>query len=206
MKRNLLFLLFYVLLPLVAMADENKYFYFDKSNDGIKYKCCWLGPKKGIAYVESFENGYEEITIPTHIYAYQEDDYGRKYSERTYEVQLYSGYGFKPKQYQTIRKISLPSTIKRIPKYFCSGMINLEEFNCGDISFIGIGAFWNCVSLETFNIPNSVDSICSSAFRNCIKLKNINYTVYMSGAEYYGINVIPNSVKFLGEGVFYNCI
>lgn len=149
---------------------------------------------------------YEEIIIPTEIYAYNDYSYDYIMYEDTYDVQLQSAYSHSiGRGQENIRKLTLPSKFKRIPKYFCYGMINLEEFNCSDISYIGYGAFENCVSLETFNIPNSVDSICGYAFYNCVKLKNINLTQYMSEGEYYNINVIPNSVKYLGFSAFRNC-
>lgn len=55
MKCNFLLLMVSLLLPLAASADDNSYFEFCKGNDGIRYKCCYKGPNKGIAYVLSFD-------------------------------------------------------------------------------------------------------------------------------------------------------
>jgi len=204
MKRKILFFVVSLLLPLAACADD--YFEFWKGNDGIRYRCYYKGPKKGIAYVCSFDRDYEEIIVPTQIYAYNDYEFETPMYENTYEVHLLSAYTYSgDANGRNIKKLTLPSKFKRIPQYFCSGMINLEEFKCGEITFIGSGAFRNCVSLKTFNIPNSVDTICSIAFENCVNLKSINLTEYLSGGQFYRINVIPNSVKFIGGGAFRNC-
>ena len=62
-----------------------------------------------------------------------------------------------------------------------------------DISWvksIGECVFYDCVSLESIAIPDSVKSIGDSAFDSCTSLKSI---------------IIPNSVKSIGNGTFYNC-
>lgn len=57
------------------------------------------------------------------------------------------------KDYQIIRNIVLPSTIKKI----------------------GSNAFKGCTFLESVKIPNTVESIGDYAFDGCTKLKTINY-------------------------------
>ena len=52
------------------------------------------------------------------------------------------------------------------------------------------GAFYNCTSLTSVTIGNSVTSIGSSAFKGCTNLKSIT---------------IPNSVTSIGQDVFSNC-
>ncbi len=51
-------------------------------------------------------------------------------------------------------------------------------------------AFFNCSTLESVVIPNSVTSISNYAFSGCRKLKSV---------------IIPNGVTNIGEGMFSNC-
>ena len=58
------------------------------------------------------------------------------------------------------------------------------------VKSIGDGAFWDCSSLTSLTIPNSVTSIGSSAFLGSSSLTSIT---------------IPNSVKSIGGGAFQYC-
>ena len=63
------------------------------------------------------------------------------------------------------------------------------------VTFIGVGAFYNCSSLTSVTIPNSVTSIGyigdgTGAFSGCSSLTSVT---------------IPNSVTYIGTGTFYNC-
>ena len=72
-------------------------------------------------------------------------------------------------------------------------------YNCNSITSINLPnsvakineyAFYNCSSLLSVNIPNSVTSIGSYAFKDCASLRNI---------------VIPNSVTYISNSVFAGC-
>ena len=58
------------------------------------------------------------------------------------------------------------------------------------VSSIGVEAFYNCTSLTSATIPDSVASIGDSAFSGCTSLTSVT---------------IPNSVESIGDNAFQNC-
>ena len=92
-----------------------------------------------------------------------------------------------------------------------------EEVICTDGTFkvtkIGEKAFYNCTTLTSVSIPNSVKTIGISAFSGCIAMTSISLgnsiTAIDFGAFYCcaSLNEIsfPNSITFIGGESFYNC-
>lgn len=72
--------------------------------------------------------------------------------------------------------------------YDCSSLTSITIFD--SLTSIEYCAFENCTSLTSILIPDGVTSIGSSAFYNCSSLKNIT---------------IPGSVTSIGGAVFENC-
>ena len=83
------------------------------------------------------------------------------------------------------------------------------------VRLIGGAAFFNCTSLTSITIPNSVISIGAGAFYACTSLtsvtfpNNIEFTSIRAGA-FYGCTgltsvTIPNSVTSIGDEAFSNC-
>ena len=66
-----------------------------------------------------------------------------------------------------------------------------RDTHLSKIRFIGDWAFWDCSSLTSINIPNSVTSIGEWAFMQCSSLTSIN---------------IPNSVTSIKPYAFQGCI
>ena len=72
--------------------------------------------------------------------------------------------------------------------YNCSSLTSITIPN--SVTSIGYSAFYNCSSLTSISIPNSVTSIGDQAFFDCSSLTSIT---------------IPNSVTEVGAAVFYGC-
>ena len=72
--------------------------------------------------------------------------------------------------------------------YNCTSLTSVTIPN--SVTSIGEGAFNGCQSLTSIDIPNSVTTIGESAFSDCDDLKSIN---------------IPNSVTSIGERAFFWC-
>ena len=81
------------------------------------------------------------------------------------------------------------------------------------ITYIGNYAFYNCDSLTSVIIPNSVTSIGDSAFYNCTSLKSVTIgnSVTSIGKETFRYCssltsvTIPDSVTLIGNYAFRNC-
>ena len=72
--------------------------------------------------------------------------------------------------------------------YNCSSLTSMTIGN--SVTSIGYSVFFDCSSLTSVTIPNSVASIGPSAFRNCSSLTRV---------------IIPDSVTSIGFDVFIDC-
>lgn len=65
----------------------------------------------------------------------------------------------------------------------------IKNLRINSVSKIGSSAFYNCIGLESFNIPNGTVEIGNSAFKGAKNIKNIS---------------LPSSINKIGKDAFYN--
>ena len=90
----------------------------------------------------------------------------------------------------TLKEVTI--TGKTIPDYAfqgCNGLTKVILSN-NELAIISWGAFSNCTSLETVEIPASVTEFESDAFKNCTSLTSVT---------------IPANLVTIGNNVFDNC-
>ena len=88
-----------------------------------------------------------------------------------------------------------------------------RDTHLSKIRFIGDWAFWDCSSLTSINIPNSVTSIGEWAFMQCSSLTSINIPNSVTSIKHYAFSNcssltsidIPNSVTNIEQGTFSDC-
>ncbi len=114
----------------------------------------------------------------------------RKTSSNTYQYPL--GYIFGTNSYtggrETLQYFYGSSTSDATSStYYIPLSLKSVTVTGGNILY---GAFYNCTSLTSITLPNSITSIGASAFSGCSKLTSV---------------VIPDSVTSIGERAFYSC-
>jgi hypothetical protein len=74
------------------------------------------------------------------------------------------------------------------------------------VTAIGESAFWNCSSLTSVFIPDTIITIGNYAFASCTGLNNILTMEEIEGTEEWELlSKIPNSVTSIGDGAFSRC-
>ncbi|MBQ8359876.1 MAG: leucine-rich repeat domain-containing protein [Oscillospiraceae bacterium] len=95
-----------------------------------------------------------------------------------------------------------------------SGNVTLPDTLGGyRVTTIGDWAFYDCDSLQSVNIPDSVTSIGESAFYDCDSLQKVNIpdsvttigNSAFSGCDSLQSITIPDSVTSIGNDAFYGC-
>lgn len=89
-----------------------------------------------------------------------------------------------------------------------------KEIGGKTVKKIGYGAFAECKSIETLEVPDTVISIENYAFSQCSQLQTMNIpdsVVSLGQYAFAGCNsleslVIPNGIKSISYGAFFDCI
>ena len=89
----------------------------------------------------------------------------------------------------------------------------IQHIRIGNNAEIGHNAFYNCHSLISITIPNSVTSLGNGVFRYCYSLLNVTIpdgiTTIASNTFYYCTSLIsitiPNGVTDINNTIFYGC-
>lgn len=115
----------------------------------------------------------------------------------------------------SLRRISIPATVKEIGNYAFDGCYSLEDIFIpeGTLERVGIQAFSSCTSLTHVQLPATVTYIGESTFSFCTSLQSVNIP---DGVTEIGPNTfascmelpsiyIPCSVKNLDETAFIDC-
>ena len=224
MEKKLLTMLF-VCLPLFIWADPIEV-------DGIYYN---LITKGKIAEVTKHPNGYniiDTLVIPASI-TYNGEEYSVARIVDGDDTGYWNGVFA---NCNGITSVILPTSLTRIGKYAfagCSGLSNFEIPN--GVKEIGEAAFYNS-SITSVSVPSSVTTIEGNAFRDCSRLDSVlitdieawcktsfmggcytapfcgtfadrftAYHLYLNGEEIKDL-VIPNSIKNIGNNIFYGCV
>lgn len=145
--------------------------------------------------------GYEIIigknvqSIPSYFMYNSENVYNRtnKVNAITFEEgSICSRIGSYAFAYSYITELVLPSTIETYGEGVfrdCRELKCIQGFR-KNVDKINQYMFYNCQSLESFDIPNGITSIDKSAFAGCTTITEI---------------IIPNSVVTIGEFAFADC-
>lgn len=193
MKKQL-FLLVFMLLPLVASAEKVEI-------DGIFYN---LNSEAQTAEVTSNSTygGYSgDIVIPASV----------SYDEVNYNVTSIAEGAFE--SCKSLTSINIPNSITTIAKKTFSGCHKLISIDIpNSVTTIREKAFQDCFLLTSVNLPNSVTSIEDEAFTNCgltsfsfgNSVTSIGRGVF-DGCYYLTTIEIPDNWTTIGNGVFRNC-
>jgi len=97
------------------------------------------------------------------------------------------------KSHTYIKKLIIPSSVKRIGIEAFNGCDNLEEVvfkENSQLESIGTAAFYGCANLRTINLPNTLTTIGSHAFEKCPLNPNV---------------IVPTSIINAGKFAFFGC-
>ena len=150
----------------------------------------------------------ESITIP--FVGEKKDGTGETYFGYIFGADSDLGNGsYVPESLKSV-VITGGETIDGYAFYNCTSLTSITIPD--SVTSIGQSAFYNCISLASVTIPNSVTSIGSYAFSGCAAeiiwgdMPTITEIGRYALAGYAGTDItIPDSVTSIGQSAFYNC-
>ncbi len=229
--------MFEICLSAPAQSEED--FEFKLSDDGngviiTGYNIYFDGWKKDIGkrftvipseiqglpvIMVSFIKDYNYVTsytmsVPGSVKIYKGlvNCYNLKFAEGVEQIYGTPSVDYSDHYNGTIRKVDLPSSLKRIGKRAFEGQINLESINFGpNIVSIGNSAFRGCKNLKEVTLPDSLITIDDFAFYGS-GLENVTLPANLKligGIAFARTDIesisIPEGVIFLGAGAFDEC-
>ena len=105
-------------------------------------------------------------------------------------IQIIGEYADSPFSAIEIDGVEQPSVVSAYTFSFSTGGEHTVKYTLTDPTSIGTYAFYECYSLTSIDIPNSITSISDYAFYGCFRLTSV---------------VIPDSVTSIGEYAFNDC-
>lgn len=143
-------------------------------------------------YGEFFRENVETITINKNVdYRYMlYQPYCRKLSEIIFAEGITEIYDDAVIDLKTLKKVTLPSTLKKIGKKSFYGCSQLEEINLPEgLQTIGEESFYGCKSLTNISLPSTIKVIEKFAFSDCSGIESIEF---------------PDGLEIIGAGAFLN--
>ena len=112
-----------------------------------------------------------------------------------------------------LSEVAVPGTVSSMGSYIFQNCTGLEKATLGEgMTHTGNYTFYNCTNLSQVSLPEGLLSINERAFKNTASLETLVLPSTLEEIEWYAFDnsgltaiSIPDSVEFLGTGVFHNC-
>lgn len=112
-----------------------------------------------------------------------------------------------------LTEVAVPGTVSGMGSYIFQNCTGLEKATLGaGMTYTGNYTFYNCTSLSQVSLPEGLLSINQRAFKGTKALETLILPSTLEEIEWYAFEdsgltaiSIPDSVEFLGTGVFHNC-
>lgn len=150
--------------------------------------CPELKDRDGFTIINNTVYKYEgeggDVAVPEGVVAIADDVFREGYSRARRSFKEYRKEG-------SLKKITLPSSLKKIGNNAFDGCVELTEITIPDATTtIGNQAFYDCKKLSSVLLSAELESVGSFAFYGCESLKTI---------------CIPSKVTYIGTDTFRAC-
>ena len=112
-----------------------------------------------------------------------------------------------------LKSLDFAKGVTEAPRTICYGQSLLCSVDFTGVTKINDSAFYNCTSLESITLPESLTSIDNSAFSGCTSLKSVTLPenlTSLSNSVFSGCTslesvTLPESLTSIGSYTFYGC-